>query len=79
GDPIELAGLTRAFAAATDELGFCALGSVKSTIGHCESAAGVAGVTKVLLQMKHRDLVPTLHAHEPNPDLDFARSPVVLQ
>ncbi|MHA7237856.1 beta-ketoacyl synthase N-terminal-like domain-containing protein, partial [Burkholderia pseudomallei] len=79
GDPIELAGLTRAFAEATDELGFCALGSVKSNIGHCESAAGVAGVTKVLLQMKHRELVPTLHAHEPNPDIDFARSPFVLQ
>ncbi|WP_431825743.1 thioester reductase domain-containing protein [Burkholderia sp. F1] len=79
GDPIELTGLTRAFADATADRGFCALGSVKSNIGHCESAAGVAGVTKVLLQMKHRELVPTLHADEPNPDLDFAQSPFVLQ
>ncbi|MCS3398804.1 thioester reductase domain-containing protein [Burkholderia thailandensis] len=79
GDPIELTGLTRAFAEATGDRGFCALGSVKSNIGHCESAAGVAGVTKVLLQMKHRELVPTLHADEPNPDLDFACSPFVLQ
>ncbi|MET3551230.1 thioester reductase domain-containing protein [Burkholderia sp. 567] len=79
GDPIELTGLTRAFADAIADRGFCALGSVKSNIGHCESAAGVAGVTKVLLQMKHRELVPTLHADEPNPDIDFAQSPFVLQ
>ncbi|RXV64360.1 SDR family NAD(P)-dependent oxidoreductase [Burkholderia stabilis] len=79
GDPIEFTGLVRAFADATAERGFCALGSVKSNIGHCESAAGVAGVTKVLLQMKHRELVPTLHAAEPNPDIDFAQSPFVLQ
>ncbi|WP_439896702.1 thioester reductase domain-containing protein [Burkholderia ubonensis] len=79
GDPIELTGLTRAFADTTADRGFCALGSVKSNIGHCESAAGIAGVTKVLLQMKHRELVPTLHADEPNPDLDFAQSPFVLQ
>ncbi|KVO74820.1 polyketide synthase [Burkholderia ubonensis] len=79
GDPIELTGLTRAFADTSADRGFCALGSVKSNIGHCESAAGIAGVTKVLLQMKHRELVPTLHADEPNPDLDFAQSPFVLQ
>ncbi|AOJ03978.1 polyketide synthase [Burkholderia mayonis] len=79
GDPIELAGLTRAFAETTGDRGFCALGSVKSNIGHCESAAGIAGVTKVLLQMKHRALVPTLHADEANPDIDFAQSPFVLQ
>ncbi|KWZ38906.1 polyketide synthase [Burkholderia savannae] len=79
GDPIELAGLTRAFADTTGDRGFCALGSVKSNIGHCESAAGVAGVTKVLLQMKHRELVPTLHADEANPDIDFAQSPFALQ
>ncbi|AGK50095.1 thioester reductase domain protein [Burkholderia thailandensis MSMB121] len=79
GDPIELTGLARAFADATGDRGFCALGSVKSNIGHCESAAGIAGVTKVLLQMKHRELVPTLHADEPNPDIDFAQSPFALQ
>ncbi|KWO66295.1 thioester reductase domain-containing protein [Burkholderia ubonensis] len=79
GDPIELAGLTRAFAAHTAERGFCALGSVKSNIGHTESAAGIAGVTKVLLQMKHRELVPTLHADEVNPDVDFSATPFTLQ
>ncbi|WP_199825783.1 polyketide synthase, partial [Xanthomonas citri] len=60
GDPIEITGLTQAFA--TDERQFCAIGSAKSNIGHCESAAGIAGLTKVLLQMRHGQLVPSLHA-----------------
>ncbi|MCC5467061.1 SDR family NAD(P)-dependent oxidoreductase, partial [Pelosinus baikalensis] len=54
GDPIEIAGLTKTFQKYTKEKQFCAIGSVKSNIGHCESAAGIAGVTKVLLQLKHR-------------------------
>jgi 3-oxoacyl-(acyl-carrier-protein) synthase/SAM-dependent methyltransferase/aryl carrier-like protein len=79
GDPIEVAGLSRAFGATTGERQFCALGSIKSNIGHCESAAGIAGVTKVLLQMRHRRLVPTLHAADPNPEIDFGSSPFRLQ
>ncbi len=79
GDPIELAGLTEAFAADTPERGFCALGSVKSNIGHLEAAAGIAGLTKVILAMKHRQLPPTLHADEVNPNLDLEASPFVLQ
>ncbi|WP_309059782.1 SDR family NAD(P)-dependent oxidoreductase [Streptomyces sp.] len=79
GDPIEIEGLRRAFAEHTDRVGYCAIGSAKSNIGHAESAAGVAGITKVLLQFAHRRLAPTLHADEPNPKIDFSTSPFVLQ
>lgn len=79
GDPIEVEGLRRAFARHTDRTGYCAIGSAKSNIGHAESAAGVAGVTKVLLQFAHGELVPSLHATEVNPKIDFSRSPFVLQ
>ncbi len=78
GDPIEIASLATAFQ--SSGLGqFCAIGSVKSNIGHCESAAGVAGITKVLLQMKHRQLVPSLHAAVLNPAINFSESPFVVQ
>ncbi len=79
GDPIEIAGLTRAFRQYTDDKQFCAIGSVKSNIGHCESAAGIAAVTKVLLQMKHRELVPSLHSEELNPNIDFGETPFIVQ
>ena len=86
GDPIEIAGLTRAFREADQrdagddhDRQFCAIGSVKSNIGHGESAAGIAGLTKVLLQLKHRQLVPSLHAESTNPEIDFADSPFVVQ
>ena len=58
---------------------FCAIGSAKSNIGHLEAAAGIAGVCKVVLQLKHRQLVPSLHAEELNPHIDFANSPFVVQ
>ncbi|WP_054861581.1 beta-ketoacyl synthase N-terminal-like domain-containing protein [Gracilibacillus sp. JCM 18860] len=79
GDPIEIHGLTTAFEKYTDDRQFCAIGSVKSNIGHSESAAGIAGLTKVLLQMKHRQLVPSLHAEDLNTDIDFKRSPFMVQ
>ncbi|WP_313918018.1 SDR family NAD(P)-dependent oxidoreductase, partial [Tahibacter sp.] len=79
GDPIEITGLAQAFARQTADTQFCAIGSVKSNIGHAESAAGIAGLTKVLLQMKHRQLVPSLHAAAPNPNIDFAATPFVVQ
>jgi len=79
GDPVEIEGLTRAFHAASPENGFCAIGSVKSNIGHCESAAGMAGLTKVLLQMKHRQLVPSLHSATLNPHIDFKKTPFIVQ
>ena len=79
GDPIEVSGLTKAFREHTVDTGFCALGSVKSNIGHCESAAGIAGLTKVLLQLKHGTLVPSLHSAELNPHIDFAETPFTVQ
>jgi acyl transferase domain-containing protein/SAM-dependent methyltransferase/aryl carrier-like protein len=79
GDPIEIAGLRRAFEVDTRDRGFCAIGSLKSNIGHCESAAGIAALTKVLLQLQHGQLVPTLHVEEVNPEIDFAQTPFRLQ
>jgi acyl transferase domain-containing protein/enoyl-CoA hydratase/carnithine racemase/2-polyprenyl-3-methyl-5-hydroxy-6-metoxy-1,4-benzoquinol methylase len=80
GDPIEIAALTKAFHDATDapESGSCLIGSAKSNIGHCESAAGIAGVTKVLLQMKHGAIVPSLHSRKLNPHIDFGATPFVV-
>ncbi|MFD4776627.1 type I polyketide synthase, partial [Streptomyces sp. NPDC058427] len=79
GDPIEIAGLTRAFRAhARDDRG-CAIGSVKSNIGHAESAAGISGLTKVLLQMRHGKIAPSIHSAEPNPNIDFAGTPFTVQ
>ncbi|WP_394537195.1 amino acid adenylation domain-containing protein [Lysobacter enzymogenes] len=79
GDPIEIEALTQAFRDSTGERGFCAIGSVKSNIGHLEAAAGVAGVTKVLLQLKHRQLAPSLHAQRVNPHIAFESGPFRLQ
>ena len=79
GDPIEIAALTKAYKAETDDTGFCAIGSVKSNIGHCESAAGIAGLTKLLLQMRHGRLVPSLHSTTLNPGIDFAATPFRVQ
>jgi polyketide synthase PksN len=79
GDPIEIAGLSKAFAEFTDDTQFCAIGSAKSNIGHLESAAGIAGLTKVLLQMKHGQLVPSLHSRVLNAHIDFSDTPFVVQ
>ncbi|MEU1463181.1 SDR family NAD(P)-dependent oxidoreductase [Streptomyces sp. NPDC005727] len=79
GDPIEVAGLQRAFRRTGGAPERLAIGSVKSNIGHCESAAGIAGVTKVLLQMRHGELVPSLHSATLNPHIDFDRTPLRVQ
>ncbi|MGW1375425.1 beta-ketoacyl synthase N-terminal-like domain-containing protein [Streptomyces sp. NPDC002446] len=76
GDPIELRALTKAYAAAG--LQRIRLGSVKSNIGHLESAAGLSGVLKAVLQMRHGSLVPSLHAERTNPHLDFEATPFKL-
>ena len=78
GDPIEIEGLTRAFRGSTADTGFCALGSVKSNIGHAESAAGISGLTKLILQLHQKTLVPSLHAEVENPRLQLRESPFVI-
>jgi acyl transferase domain-containing protein/acyl carrier protein len=75
GDPIEIAGLLQAFEREPLPRGACPIGSVKSNIGHCESAAGIAGLSKVLLQMRHGRIAPSLHSDVLNPAIDFAASP----
>ena len=79
GDPIEISGLTQAYSQFTSDRQFCAIGSVKPNIGHLESAAGIAGLTKVLLQMKHATLVPSLHSTPLNPNINFQRTPFTVQ
>jgi amino acid adenylation domain-containing protein len=75
GDPIEIAALTKAFEASTHKKGFCAIGSVKTNIGHTDAAAGVAGLIKTVLALKHQLLPPSLHFKKPNPQIDFANTP----
>ncbi|WP_437675093.1 type I polyketide synthase [Sorangium sp. So ce131] len=75
GDPIEIAALTEAFRASSDRKGFCAVGSVKTNIGHLDAAAGVAGLIKAALSLAHRRIPPSLHFREQNPAIDFASSP----
>jgi acyl transferase domain-containing protein len=75
GDPIEIEALTRAFRAGTSRKNFCAIGSVKSNIGHADAAAGVAGLIKTALALKHRLLPATLNFRKANPKIDFANSP----
>ncbi|MCP4995604.1 MAG: SDR family NAD(P)-dependent oxidoreductase, partial [Gammaproteobacteria bacterium] len=79
GDPIEIRGLSQAFGDGLPDNHTCIIGSVKSNIGHLESAAGIAGLTKVLLQMKHQQLVPSLHSKNLNPHIDFEATPFNVQ
>ncbi|WP_132066262.1 SDR family NAD(P)-dependent oxidoreductase, partial [Aquimarina spinulae] len=80
GDPIEISALTKAFEGDNDSIktGYCQIGSAKSNIGHCESAAGIAGLTKVLLQMRYRQIVPSLHSNRLNPHIDFDKTPFIV-
>ena len=75
GDPIEVAALTQAFRAKTDRKQFCALGSLKTNVGHLESAAGVTGLIKTALAVKSGVIPPSLHFQKPNPKCDFENSP----
>ena len=79
GDPIEISSLTKVFKRYSDDTGYCSVGSVKSNIGHCESAAGIAGVTKLLLQMKYKKLVPSIHSKVLNENIDFKSTPFYVQ
>ncbi|NEQ33997.1 MAG: type I polyketide synthase, partial [Leptolyngbya sp. SIO4C5] len=75
GDPIEIAGLTAAFGQASKQKQFCAIGSIKTNIGHLDAAAGVAGLIKTALSLQHRQIPPSLHFDSPNPQIDFGHSP----
>ncbi|KFE71837.1 SDR family NAD(P)-dependent oxidoreductase [Hyalangium minutum] len=85
GDPLEINGLKRAFSQLLNKqgrtpsrTGFCALGAIKSNMGHLEAAAGIAGLIKALLCMKYRRLPGIVHLREPNPDIDLRNSPFYL-
>ena len=76
GDFIEIEALKRAFS--TNKKGFCAIGTVKTNVGHLNSAAGVAGFIKTVLALKYRLIPPTLHFTSPNPKIDFENSPFYI-
>lgn len=78
GDPIEVAALTEAFRKTTDEEGFCRIGSVKTNIGHLDTAAGVASLIKATLAIKEGQMPPSLGFEKPNPTIDFENSPFVV-
>jgi acyl transferase domain-containing protein/thioesterase domain-containing protein len=75
GDPLEVTALSKAFRAATSDRQYCALGSIKSNIGHADAAAGVAGFMKAVMAVEHGLIPATLHYNTPNPEIDFQRSP----
>ena len=75
GDPIEIEALTKAFRESSDRVQFCAIGSVKTNIGHLDAAAGVAGLIKVILALKNKQMPPSINFSEPNPEIDFENSP----
>ncbi|QMT25920.1 beta-ketoacyl synthase N-terminal-like domain-containing protein [Bacillus velezensis] len=79
GDPIEIQGLEKAYRQYTQDQQFCAIGSVKSNIGHAESAAGISGLHKVALNLHHKTLVPSLHSDELNHYIHFEKSPFYVQ
>lgn len=78
GDPIELEALSTVYSASSQKRNYCGLGSVKSNIGHASAAAGVAGIHKVLLSMKHRKIAPTLNVQDPTLHFDFKESPFYI-
>ncbi|MBX7075289.1 MAG: SDR family NAD(P)-dependent oxidoreductase [Pirellulales bacterium] len=75
GDPIEVDGLSQAFVRDGRGYGYCAIGSVKTNVGHLESAAGIAGLLKATLALGHQELPPTLHVTTPNRHISFESSP----
>lgn len=75
GDPIEIGGLTQAFRAGTQSKNFCAIGSVKTNVGHLQIASGVVGFIKTVLSLYHQKIPPSLHFEKPNPQLDLPNTP----
>ncbi len=78
GDPMELEAITKAFADYTNKRQFCAIGSVKSNVGHLDCAAGLVGVAKAILMLEKGKIPPTLHFQTPNNQIDFIHSPVYI-
>ncbi|MHC5773995.1 type I polyketide synthase [Nostoc sp.] len=75
GDPIEISALKKVFNASTQKRGFCAIGSVKTNVGHLNTASGVAGLIKTVMALKHQVIPPNLHFETPNPEIGFEGSP----
>jgi acyl transferase domain-containing protein len=75
GDPVEVAALTRAFSDRTNAKQFCAIGSLKSNVGHLSSAAGITGLLKGVLVVENGQIPKSLHYENPNPQIDFQKSP----
>ena len=75
GDPIEIKALTQAFRTVTPRKSYCAIGSLKTNLGHMDTAAGIAGLIKTVQALEHRQLPPSLYFHRPNPLIDFDGSP----
>ncbi|MCX7748507.1 MAG: SDR family NAD(P)-dependent oxidoreductase [Clostridia bacterium] len=78
GDPIEIAGIKRAFENYTDKKQFCAVASVKSNVGHLDHAAGIASLLKTVMALKHGELPPSIHFRRPNHKIPFEDSPVYV-
>jgi acyl transferase domain-containing protein len=78
GDVTEISALTRVFGARQGSRATCGVGTIKSMIGHCRSAAGIAGIMKAALALHHKVLPPTLNCDEPNPDLHLERTPFYI-
>ncbi|GAB1540092.1 hypothetical protein NUACC21_27610 [Scytonema sp. NUACC21] len=75
GDPIEISALKKVFEARTKKKGFCAIGSVKTNVGHLNVAAGMTGLIKTVMALKHQMIPPSLHFEQPNPEIEFTNSP----
>src|SRR6202035_4432599 len=75
GDPIEYRALTNALRKDTERRAYCAIGSIKTNIGHAATAAGIAGIIKVLLSLRHKKIPPSLNYRSGNPNIDFDASP----
>lgn len=78
GDPIEIAGIQKAFSKFTDKKQFCAIGSVKTNIGHLFEASGVVSIVKTVMMMRHGEIPPSIHFTRPNRNIDFEQSPIYL-
>lgn len=78
GDPIEMAALTQAFRLGTQRCGYCAVGSVKTNVGHLDTAAGMAGLIKTALALKNKQIPASLHFNKPNPKLNIEKTPFYI-